>query len=69
MEDTQHVLIDCPAYEEHRGQLRNTCEKEGLDFTTKNLLGLNENIPPKTNYQLRNGVVLFINKTGIINRL
>jgi hypothetical protein len=69
LEDSNHVLTVCPTYEISREPLRSLVSSLKLDFALPVLIGICENIPPNSQFKIRDGVVKFLTQSGLISRI
>jgi len=68
-EDNNHVLMECPEYNEARAELIQACIVNKAQFTLPSILGLERDIPKAYQSSIQKALAKFIIKTGLINRL
>ena len=69
IEDTIHVLIDCPEYSPYRNALTSLLNSHNLQFTLQNLLGLNPDVNTNLQFLIRNRLLRYLKLTELIHRL
>ena len=68
-EDSEHVLIKCPALEGHRAKLKQLVVKHNIPFTVQTLLGCNFDLRSKLQIALKNAVVSFLTSSTVIHEI
>ena len=68
IEDTVHVLIQCPELALQRNTLTELLLANNLKFTLLNLLGLNPDICSSRQLKIRNELLSFLKKTDLLYR-
>nr|CAH0109852.1 unnamed protein product [Daphnia galeata] len=65
IENSQHILIDCPKNELARTQLRRLTTTNKIPMDVETLTGLNSSIDTKKQFAIRNLVARFLEKTAL----
>ena len=68
-EDSNHVLMECPEYNEARTELIRACNVNKARFTLPSILGLEKDTPKACQCSIQKALATFVTKTGLINRL
>lgn len=69
IEDTQHVVIDCPGYTQSRAPLVALFSCNNLSFNLRSVLGLNSLIPSNLQFKIRNKLIGFPHTSGLFHRI
>ena len=66
IENTEHVLLDCTAFVEHRRKISHFFSSNNLDLNIFSLLGLDPDIPKPVQFKIRNLLTHYLLKTGLV---
>lgn len=66
-ENSAHVLLACPAYENHRSKLKKFTDVKGIPWNLPALLGLDRTVPAQLRKNTTNRVAVFVRQTGLLN--
>ena len=68
-EDSENVLIKCPALGDHRAKLQQLVAKHNIPFTVQTLLGCNFDLRSEIQIKIRNAVVSFLAFSNVIHEI
>ena len=69
IENTEHILLNCPKNEPHCLKIRQLCLDNSLELNSETILGLNTSLDTKTELKIRDLTAIFLSKSGLINIL
>ncbi|XP_057377374.1 uncharacterized protein LOC130698706 [Daphnia carinata] len=69
IETVGHVILHCPTYCKERTDLILFCQRENINLTISNILGLTEEVETKHKAALRNIILNQIKKSDLTNRI
>nr|CAH0112721.1 unnamed protein product [Daphnia galeata] len=67
IENTEHILLNCPKNEPHRLKIRQLCLDNSLELNSETMLGLNTSLDTKTQLKIRDLLAIFRSKNGLID--
>lgn len=65
LENTSHIVLECPAFEEQRLKIRTLFSSNGLNLDLNTLLCLKPDIPRPIQFTIRNSLVHYLKSTGL----
>jgi hypothetical protein len=65
IEDSAHILLKCPKFNNERQQLASTLSSLDLELNLTNLLGLNPNLPSQIQFRIAKTLHRFISQTKL----
>jgi len=68
-EDSNHILIVCPALEQFRLKIKQLFTKYNLKFDKETVLGYSSNVTKKIQVKIRNNLISFLNATKIMKEI
>lgn len=69
VEDTEHVIIDCPSYTQSRAPLVALFSCNNLPLDLFSVLGLNTLIPSNLQFKIRDKLIGFLHSSGLSHRI
>lgn len=67
IEDTQHILIDCPTHNQRRHKLKTFLTSKAVGFNLDTILGLSPDLSASDQFKVRNLLVSFLSGSSLIN--
>jgi hypothetical protein len=68
-EDTNHLLIVCPALEQFRLKIKQCFTKYSLEFNKETVLGYNSTLTKKIQIKIRNNLISFLSAAKVLKEI